>query len=162
MANSHRQWYYGNIFEQADTDPTQGVIGNWTQTLVQSYNPELLSPTRIKQLEENLPSIRGHVTFTHVEDKWRLMTRANYYGSYYEAHLDAGDLPINAGSEITFDAEFGYSIVEGLEVSVGADNIFNNYPDLNEYATIVGAKYPVTSPMGFNGGFYYARLRYDF
>jgi len=146
-----------------DTGTTNlSVIGNWTQTLVQSYNPELLSPTRIKQLEENLPSIRGHVTFTHVEDKWRLMTRANYYGSYYEAHLDAGDLPINAGSEITFDAEFGYSIVEGLEVSVGADNIFNNYPDLNEYATIVGAKYPVTSPMGFNGGFYYARLRYDF
>ena len=30
MANTYRTYWYGNIFELADTNPTQGVIGNWT------------------------------------------------------------------------------------------------------------------------------------
>jgi iron complex outermembrane recepter protein len=141
---------------------TLALVGNWTKTTVERFNPTLLSATRIRQLEENLPRTRGNVSLTHVEDSWRGLVRANYYGSYFEAHLDSGDLPIDAGAEITFDAELGVTIIEGIEISVGGQNIFNNFPDLNPFAGIVGAKYPVTSPMGINGGFYYARLRLDF
>ena len=136
--------------------------GNYTKTEVVDFNPVTLDETRIRQLEENLPRWRGNATFTHATEKWRVLTRVNYYGKYWEAHLDAGDLPINASSEITFDAEFGYNVMENLEVIVGANNLFDNYPDANPWGGVAGAAYPVTSPMGFNGGYYYARARFTF
>jgi iron complex outermembrane receptor protein len=138
---------------------------NYTKTSVTSFDPtdpdELLDSCRVKQLEENLPNWRGNVTLSHQESKWRAQARANYYGSYFEAHLDACDLPIDAGSEITLDVEVGYRVMDNLQVIVGADNVFNNFPEANPFATGWGAKYSVTSPMGFNGGFYYVRLRFE-
>lgn len=149
-----------DLFEDGSTN--LAIAGNYTKTEVIKFNPGTLDSTRIRQIEDNLPSTRFNATFTHATDKWRFLTRMNYYGKYWEAHLDSGDLPINAGSEITFDAEFGYNIMENVEVVVGASNLFDNYPDENEWAGVAGATYPVTSPMGFNGGMYYVRARYSF
>lgn len=145
---------------------TLSLAGNYTKTKVLSFDPndpnELLDACRVRQLEDNLPSTRGNVTFNHSESKWRFLARGNYYGKFFEAHLDSCGLPIDAGSEITFDVEFGYNVMENLEVVVGANNLFDNYPDGNPFATGWGAKYPVTAPMGFNGGMYYVRARYSF
>ncbi|MFQ5535291.1 MAG: TonB-dependent receptor plug domain-containing protein [Sphingomonadales bacterium] len=149
-----------DFFEGGDT--TLGLVGNWTDTEVTDFNPNLLDATRIRQLEDNLPSVRGSATLVHVANRWRGLARVNYFGSYFEAHLDDGTLPIEAGSEFTVDVELGVSVIENMELVVGAENVFNNFPDRNPWATIVGAKYPVTSPMGFNGGFYYTKLRYNF
>jgi len=45
---------------------------------------------------------------------------------------------------------------------LGAQNLLDEEPDLNPWAVdIVGAKFPVTSPMGFNGAFYYGRVSWD-
>ena len=142
------------------------LAGNYTKTKVLSFDPtdptELLDECRVKQLEENLPRTRGSLTFTHQESSWRFLARGNYYGKFFEAHLDSCGLPIDAGGEITMDVEFGYNVMDNLEVVVGANNLFDNYPDANPFATGWGAKYPVTAPMGFNGGMYYVRARYTF
>ena len=54
-----------------------------------------------------------------------------------------------------------YRVPNGFEMSVGAENIFDNFPDRNEFAGELGSKYPESSPMGYSGGFYYARARYS-
>lgn len=152
-----------NLTENGNT--TLSAAFNYTKTEVTSFDPtdptELLDEGRVKQLEDNLPHSRGNITLSHEQGDWRALARMNYFGSYFEAHLDALSLPIDAGSEITFDMEFGYKVMENLNLIVGASNILNNYPDKNPYATGWGAAYPVTSPMGFNGGFYYVRVRYE-
>lgn len=149
-----------DLFEDGSTNIA--IAGNYTKTKVIDFNPATLDDLRIRQLEENLPRTRFNATFTHATDKWRMLARVNYYGSYWEAHLDSGGLPIDAGAEFTLDAEFGYNVMENLEVVVGANNLFDNYPDANPWAGVAGAAYPVTSPMGFNGGMYYVRARYTF
>jgi iron complex outermembrane receptor protein len=137
--------------------------GNYTKTSVIKFNPETLNATRIRQLEENLPRVRMNATFTHNEDRFRFLSRVNFYGKYWEAHLDSSDLPIDAKAEFTLDIELGYAMGEGLTASIGANNLFDNYPTENTHGSATsGAKYPPTSPMGFNGGSYYARLRFDF
>lgn len=137
--------------------------GNYTKTSVVKYNPETLNETRIRTLEENLPCIRFNTTFTHTQNNWRFLARANFYGSYWEAHLENIDLPIDAAAEITFDAEVGYQILQGLDATIGFANLLNNYPTENPHGSATsGSKYPPTSPMGFNGGSYYLRLRYSF
>ena len=134
---------------------------NFTDTTVDSFNPDIIGDTRVRQLEDNLPDTRFAFTANHLQGDWRALLRVNYYGDYYEAHLDDGTLPIEAGSEVTVDVEFGYNFTDSLSMTLGAQNVFDEFPDENPWASIVGATYPVTAPMGFNGGFWYLRLRYD-
>lgn len=135
---------------------------NWTDTQVISYDEEILDETRIRQLEDSLPAFRSNLGVIHYNGNWQGLARVNYYDGFYEAHLDAGDLPIEAGGEVTVDVDVAYKTPVGFSVAVGAQNLFNQFPDENPYATVAGAKYPETSPLGFNGGYYYTRLSYNF
>jgi iron complex outermembrane recepter protein len=68
--------------------------------------------------------------------------------------------------------DVGYEVLAGLELSVGANNLLNRYPNhINSqlfaaYNTAVYnsavAQYPAFTPFGFNGGFYYLRASYSF
>ncbi len=154
VANYSTEWWNGK------TDFALAV--NYTKTTVDRFDSRVISPTRIKQLEGNLPNTRSTFTMTHDHGDWQFLTRLNYYGSFYEAHLDAGSLPIYAGSKVTVDAELTYDVTSNVKLKLGSQNLFNTYPDKNPWATVVGATYPPTSPMGFNGGYYYAEAEYDF
>ena len=135
---------------------------NWTDTEVTEYNPATMDDLRIRQLEDSLPHTRANATLNHYGDNWRGLLRVNYFGSYWEAHLDDGTLPIDGSAEWTLDAEASYNISESLSLIAGAQNLLDNYPDENPWAGIAGAEYPVTSPMGFNGALYYLRAHYTF
>jgi len=139
------------------------LVFNWNDTEV-TLDPLTtnVGETKVRQLEENLPNTRGSLSFTHEEDRWRALARLNYYGSFWEAHLDDGSLPIDEGSAVTVDLEFGYKVTAELELVLGAQNAFNKYPDENPYGGVAGAKYPTTTPYGFNGGMYYVRAVYQF
>jgi len=117
---------------------TLSVAFNYTDTEVTRRGN--LSDTRLLQLEENLPNLKGNVSFRHNQDNWRLLARANFHDSYTEAHLDSGSLIIEPGGEITLDVEFGYSIGDG----------------------VAGSLFPATAPFGFNGGQWYMRANYSF
>jgi iron complex outermembrane receptor protein len=136
--------------------------GNWTKTEVTSYDPEFIDAKRILQLEEALPKYRFNATLRHEQDRWSAFTRLNYFGPYTATHLNDAELIIDAGSEITLDAEISYKPFAGVELSIGAENILNNFPDENPYASEAGSKDPESSPMGLAGGLYYVCGRYVF
>jgi iron complex outermembrane receptor protein len=145
------------------------VAFNWNDTEVNDFTPGIISEARVKKLEESLPNTKGYFSIQHRRDIWDLVVRVNYFGSWYEDHLDSdvvraedGGLPIYEDSAITVDVETGWEWNSGLYVRVGAQNLFDETPDDNPWAGIAGAQYPVHSPYGFNGGFYYARLGWKF
>ena len=139
------------------------VAANHTSTSVENAGKvSPLSATRLRQLEENLPKWKGNMTLTHQQGMWRGLVRANYHSSYYEAHLDSGDLPLTPGAEITFDAEIGAQVMDNVEIIVGAANLFDNQPDLNPFGNVAGSKFPATAPFGYNGGQYYVKGRMTF
>jgi len=143
---------------------------NWNDTEVDDFTPGIISEARVKKLEESLPSTKGYFSVTHQRGGWHVNGRLNYYGSFYEDHLDSdvvsaadGGLPIHEGSAFTVDVETGYEWDSGLYVNVGAQNLFDETPDENPWGALVaGAQYPVHTPYGFNGGFYYARIGWKF
>jgi len=137
-----------------------GIAINYTSTEVTRRGG--LGDTRLLQLEENLPNIKGNVSFRHNQDNWRVLARANFHDSYTEAHLDSGDLIIEPGGEITFDVEFGYSIGDKIDIIGGVSNIFDALPDENEFAGVAGSRFPATAPFGFSGGQWYLRANYSF
>lgn len=122
-----------------------------------------LTPQRIKMIEQNLPKHRVNFTMKQHFYDWKFLFRLNYFGSFYEDHLDASDgLDIYSGAETTFDVEVGYNLGPQTQMAIGAKNLFDNRPDRNPFSHLVGAEYPPTSPIGINGGFFYLRGIFTF
>ncbi|MFQ6006335.1 MAG: TonB-dependent receptor plug domain-containing protein, partial [Woeseia sp.] len=138
------------------------LSGNWTDNEVDRFDPGLLTGPRIRQLEDGVPDVRVALTGTHDINNWGGLWRINYWGEYYEDHVDSAAFPIEAGAETTVDVELGYNFGDSVRVVLGSQNVFDEEPDLNPWGpSIVGAKFPVTAPMGFNGAFYYLRATWD-
>jgi len=148
------------------------LAANWTDTEVTDRGRFAdIGDLRTQSLEENIPSVKGNVTFNHEQGSWRGLVRANYHSSFFEDHLGTNGFPIDLGSELNFDAEVTYSFLEGAEISVGAANIFDNTPDrldgialggFSSVGAVAGPEFPSTAPFGFNGGQWYVRGRYSF
>jgi len=147
---------------------------NWTDTEVTDRGVGTAAPLsfgRARQIEDSTPATRGNITFNHTDGPLRGLLRINYYGKFFECHLDATnnnpppaipcDLPHFGGSQFPIDIELGYEVVEGVELIAGAQNVFDSTPDPLAAATagIVGSQFPPISPAGYNGGFFYFRLR---
>lgn len=68
------------------------------------------------------------------------------------------------GAEWITDLEVSYKVRDTVTFAVGSNNLFNNYPDANGIfnAANGAGQYPGTSPIGFTGGSYYARVQWDF
>ncbi|MFD0740302.1 TonB-dependent receptor plug domain-containing protein [Lysobacter koreensis] len=143
-------------------DTTYSLAANWNKTEVDDFTPGIITPVRIKKLEESLPSTKGYFSINHQREVFHANARVNYYGSFFEDHLDDGGLPINEGSAVTLDAEIGWKFASGLYFNLGAQNLLDKVPDNNPWGGIAGAQYPVHAPYGFNGGFYYARVGFKF
>ncbi len=139
-------------------DSAVALAANYTDTKVTDrgdLNP--IDDTRVQSLEELLPNLKGSATWTHRQGMFRGLLRANYYGEWF----DTGN-GNEVGAEILVDAEVAAEVKEGIEFAIGAANIFNNYPDENPGQGGSGQLYPESSPTGFNGGQYYAKVRIDF
>ncbi len=137
------------------------IATNWTDTKVTRRGT--LGDGRLRQLEENIPHWRSNMTITHRQGPVRGLFRVNYYGPFFEDHLDSGlALPIDGASQMTFDVELGYQVIDNIEVIAGARNVFDSHPTENPWAGVAGATYAVTAPGGFNGGSYYFKVRAEF
>ena len=146
-------------FDLAGGSSAISVAANYTDTKVTNtgdINP--ISPGRVQSLEDLLPNVKGNATFTHRQGMFRGLLRANYYGGWD----DTGNGVDGISPEILVDAEVAAEFAEGVELAIGASNIFDNYPDENPGAGGLGQLYPEAAPTGFNGGQYYAKLRIDF
>jgi iron complex outermembrane receptor protein len=141
---------------------TLNFAGNWTDNEVTANAAGLLGPTEIQQIEDGIPETRGNVTLSHAEDNWHGYARLNYYGAYDEAHLNSLARLIEAGSLVTIDLEAGFNVSDNIELIIGAQNLLDEFPESNPFAGATGAKYSITSPMGFNGGYYYGKVRVNF
>lgn len=154
---------------------TAALAFNWTDTKVTDQGLDTAAPLsegRRRQLEDTIPNTRANLTFNHYQGPVRALVRVNYYGKFFECHLDATNstppvfcsLPHNGGAQFPIDLELGVEVIDGVEVIAGAQNVFDSYPDAlsSTNAGIAGAKYPPIAPAGFVGGFYYFKLRAEF
>jgi iron complex outermembrane receptor protein len=140
------------------------LVYNYNTTEVTYFNPITLDDVRIRQIEDSMPRQRWNVSWRHAQGPWRTLFRVNYFSDYWLAHVGDINLAFEPGSEYTLDAEVAYSFGPNTayDLVLGAENLFNNFPDANPHSGLTGAKYPENAPMGNAGGIYYARLSYNF
>ena len=114
-------------------------------------------------------------------DNFTFNVRGNYFGEWSNAleynlvapAAGATTAPPSQifGAKTLFDADISYTFAEHFTLTVGANNVFNVFPDkiqaspVNPIYALTGGLndgqvYPRSGgPFGMNGGFYYARLR---
>ncbi len=118
--------------------------------------------------EEGNPRQKYILSATFMPKKWTFMARTIYYGSvwsrssyadettgeYYDYKLDA---------RTTVDLSVGYTIVKGLNLSIGGENVFDVYPTRILPALTDSNRFGYENfQMGFQGAYYYARLGFKF
>ena len=142
-------------------------VFNYTDTAVTQFSEEHFDADRVTSLTLGLPRTRWNIGANHTEDHWTLMARLHYYGSYWDredARSELGNAmsylyPLYSGKPLV-DLEVGFPFND-VTLSLGAQNIFNTYPDENPGAVAgVGNRYGQFGPFGFNGGYYYMRINY--
>lgn len=168
------------------------TAANWTETRIKQetinsplfgVDADILFNIQDRSIIEDWqPSSRINATVHYENGPLSAIFRMNMFGSYTvcEGACDTPSGPDkniqNFGSKWLTDIQINY-FLERLEatLTLGANNIFNVYPDLNligqsrtgSIAGIVDSpgvfKYSRRSaPFGFNGGHYYIRATYNF
>ena len=117
---------------------------------------------------------RTKLNLTHVlsDDKWTFLLRNVYFGEVTDpdeyagqARVDGATVNSNAvyGGKIVTDITASHKISEELNITVGANNLLDVYPDDNRPGSQSNASFPYsrrTSQFGFVGRFIFARLNF--
>lgn len=137
------------------------VAGNVNDVEVTSRpGTALFGRNRVLTLEEGTPREKVAGTIEWTSGGFGATARATYYGDVNQpATTVNGD--IHTGKHTTTDLELRYRVQRGPEIAIGANNLFDVYPDrassaLNGPSGVLG--FPYYSPFGFNGRFLYARV----
>jgi iron complex outermembrane receptor protein len=107
--------------------------------------------------------------------------REQIFGPSNEWASDFGDTNGNRpvyyntriGTTVITNLDLGYQANKHLKLDIGANNLFNRYPNQTNGTLLYYARraldngtavfiYPLFSPYGFEGGYYYVRAGYRF
>lgn len=160
------QWNVGYNYNKTKI---QHIIDNPPE--LSAINFELFDRSRRSNMTTNLPRTKLSISnFSSIGD-FSLSTRLTRYGKFavLQNGVTSGGVTTypndrNYGAKWITDLELGWQVTPAVNVAVGANNIFNVYPDETGQisATLGQGAYPGTSPIGFTGGFYYARVGLNF
>jgi iron complex outermembrane receptor protein len=161
------------------------LTANYNKTKVTKIKPppavlagvSLFDRSSLSNLESASPKYRVVAGATWTIGKLSVTLREALYGPSSTFSSRSG-CPITPASAACYenkikataitDLEASYQVTEAVRLTVGANNLFNTYPDKinpllredyyrnnsNGYVT----QYPTFSPFGINGGYYYSKL----
>jgi iron complex outermembrane recepter protein len=124
-------------------------------------------------MTNNLPRTKLSISNLATMGDFTLSTRLTRFGGFksYQNGVTSGGVTTypndrSYGAKWITDLEAGWQETPLVNVAIGANNLFNVYPDENRAtdvsATLGQGLYAGTSPIGFTGGFYYARIGLNF
>ncbi len=141
---------------------------NYNQNKVTKFDPLAISANQVADAENLAPHHRLNAQAAWTMGDFGL----NLAGHYYSGWANQTDYPgDHFGAKITADIEASYTFMGHYTLALGANNLFDTYPDkihatgANHIYTLTnslgdGSVYPRNGgPFGFNGGFWYARLK---
>ena len=141
---------------------------NYNQNNVTKFDPLAIGAAQIVDAENLAPHHRLNLQANWAMGNFSINAAEHFYGSWRAESDYPGQL---FGSKFTTDLEASYTFMDHFTLSVGSNNLFNTKPDKiaasasNPIYTITnslsdGQIYPRNGgPFGFNGGFWYARVR---
>lgn len=141
---------------------------NYNMSRVTEFNPSVVSAAQRDLVRNIAPKHRLNASANYQIGDFTVNARANYFGSWSNLLEYPGQ---TFGAKVVADLDVSYTIAEHYTLTLGANNLFNTYPDKIK-ATATNPIYALTNsladgqiyprsggPFGMNGGFWYARIR---
>lgn len=158
----------------SDFDLGPGVLTvdlrhNYNEQEVSNVVPNTINASRVFDLENQVPEQRTTLSaIFQTGEMFSGYVRLNRYGSWEStgglfSPGDASDVS-SYGSEVLVDIEATFRFADRFSITAGGENIFDTDPDAEQdfVLQILGVDKSLTSPFGFNGGFWYVRATADF
>ena len=127
----------------------------------------IFSRQRIISFEQGTPRTKIVGTIDWSLDKFGLTARGSYYGDVTQPSSNGfAEDDIHTGRHTIFDLEARYQFVHNVNLAIGANNVFDTYPDAVALTSSRGTTlnstglvgFPYYSPFGFNGRYIYGRI----
>ena len=135
---------------------------NYNQTEV-TAGSIAANPTQQRLFEESRPQHNATASATYGLGPFEVLGRMRYYGEWTDSTGNStGDIFQSFGAITFFDLAVTYAPTDFLSVRVGAENLFDSYPDEAVFQASRGLVYSRNSPYDTNGAFYYLRLETSF
>ncbi|HEU0045224.1 TonB-dependent receptor plug domain-containing protein [Sphingomonas sp.] len=141
---------------------------NYNKSTVTEFDPAVISAAQRFNISNLPPKHRINLSANWQIGNFTINARENFYSSWANQLEYPGQ---TFGGKFLTDLDISYTLAERFTLTVGANNLFDTYPDriaptttnpiyalTNSLAD--GQIYPRSGgPFGINGGFYYARVR---
>lgn len=115
-------------------------------------------------LTKNFPKTKLFLGNVTTAGPFTLSTRVTRYGAFNSFENDVS-LDRTFGAKILVDTELAWAATKKLELAVGANNLFNVYPQYNSAgfnANLGSGFYATNAAYGFTGGYYYGKVTVKF
>jgi len=130
-----------------------------TPAELQAINPALalVGVEEINTIESATPQHQLIINNSWRNADWQALVRMRFHSSAVRVFSFASQ---RFGPETAFDVELGRKLGHGINLVLGARNLFDNVPDLSNPANnfFGNFAFDVLSPIGINGRFVYGRL----
>ena len=144
---------------------------NYNISKVTDFDPSVISAAQRFNIRNLPPRHRANFSANWEIGDFRINFRENFYSSWANQLEYPGQ---TFGSKFVTDLDISYTIADHYTLTVGANNLFDTYPDriaptiTNPIYALTGSLadgqiYPRSGgPFGINGGFYYVRIAIDY
>ena len=150
----------------ANWTKTEATRASKTPTQLAGLDEVLFGRVEQTRIERGQPRRTVHLNGDWSVGHWVFGAHEAYFGDVTAASLNTST---NVYIEQRFhgkwilDASAGYKFLDGFQLTVGVNNLTDIYPDqvLPVFSNSGVLHYPLVSPWGFNGGYYYTRLTWN-
>ena len=123
----------------------------------------LIGRDEIGRIEDSYPRDKSILSGTWRSDRWEVGLAATRYGSFTVRNSATALRDQTYDAKWILDASASYKPSANWTLTLGADNLLDEYPDRTvdlQNSTWGMLPYSNYSPFGFNGAYVYGRIRY--
>ncbi|CAA7195745.1 TonB-dependent receptor plug domain-containing protein [Chryseobacterium potabilaquae] len=147
------------------------LAGNYTETKITDFHfptnlqtpqTDFFGPDQVNIIESLSPKTKATLGLNYGVGKFNFMIRNTYFGKVIRDGYPFGGVQQFSPKVVT-DASIGYDITKNINLTVGANNIFDIFPDLQIYEnSYYGVFKYAPVQMGALGSYFFGRLNFTF
>lgn len=147
------------------------LAGNYTETKITDFHfpekidtprDEYFGPDQINIIETLSPKTKASLGLNYGIGKFNFLVRNTYFGKVIRDGFPFGVVQEFSPKVVT-DVSVGYNLTKNINLTVGANNIFDVFPDLQTYKnSYYGVFKYAPVQMGTLGSYFFGRLNFNF